>query len=240
MKKSNIITSLFIISIIVVFFTGCVKINSDEKLLIYYNDKYYNSAISNDYTYNSFWYPLSEADVIDTAFVCSKNDDINKLGKNDEVEIKKFSDESLNMFISHTDFWDEWLYCDTNFQFPSLSPDNIESISLKRFSEEKEWIDYYNSDNCIIIHNQKDIDSIINHINNIKTSSKNQSYNMNEVNNQSEICIKFYGINALYYLGIIAFADNNVVFYNAHEQQSNFNVLYEQCSSNQFDILKSN
>lgn len=80
-RKNKIITSLLIISMIVLFFTGCININSDEKLLIYYDDKYYNSAISNNYTYNSFWYPMSKADIIDTAFICSKNDDVNKLSK---------------------------------------------------------------------------------------------------------------------------------------------------------------
>lgn len=144
------------------------------------------------------------------------------------------------MFISHTDFWDEWLYCDTNYKFPSVSAENIESITLKNFSEDKEWIDYYNGDNCITIQNQNDIDNIINHLNNIKKSSKKQLYSINEVNNQSEICVKFYEINALYYLGIIAYADDNIVFYDAHEQQSYFSLLYEQNSSNPFDILKIN
>ena len=48
---------------------------------------------------------------------------------------------------------------------------------------------------------------------------------MNEVTNQAEICVKFKGINALYYLGIIAYVDNNVVFYDAHEFQSSFYLI---------------
>lgn len=239
-KMTKTITLFSIIIMIVSLFNSCAKNASDEDLLIYYDNKYYNSSISNDYTYNSFWYPLSDADIIDTAYACNKEDDVNKLGKKDKVEIKKYSDEELNMFILHTDFWDDWLFCDENYKFPSLSAENIEAIALKKFSEDKEWADYYNSDDCITIQNNDEIYSIINSLTNINKSSESQSFNMNEVSEESEICVKFKGINALYYLGIVAYANENVVFYDAHTKQSIFYLLYDENTSNPFDTLNRN
>lgn len=233
--KKKIISSILMIAIIVFSFSGCINTNLDENLLIYYDGKYYDSFISSADTYNSFWYPLSEPDITDKAFTCNKDDNIDNFGKKNEVKIEKFSDEELDMFISHTDFWDDWLFCDTNYKFPSLSAENIEKIALKKFTEDKDWVDYYKSDSCITIQNENDIDSIINSLNNIEKSSKLKSYNMNEVNNQAEICVKFKGINALYYLGIIAHADNNVVFYNAHTTQSLFYLIYDENASNLID-----
>lgn len=239
MKKYIKILSFFmIVSIIALYFSGCINTNSDEDFLIYYDGRYYNSCISDDYTYNSFWYPLSKVDITDTAFFCNKDDDVDSISKGNKVEIKKFSDEELDMFIIHTDFWDDWLYCDTNYEFPSLSADNIDVISLKKFSKDKDWVDYYYSDDCITIQNKYDIENIINNLNNLNKSSKSQSYNLYEVNNQAEICVKFKGINALYYLGIVAYVNDNVVFYDAHTKQSLFYLLYDKSTSNPFD--KSN
>lgn len=223
---------------IAICFHGCINMNSDKKLLIYYDGQYYNSSISNDYAYNSFWYPLKEATISDKAFTCNENDDVDKLDKRNEIEIKKFSDEELNMFISYTDFWDDWLFADTNYKFPSLSSDNIEMIALKNFSQDKEWIDYYYSDDCVVIQNKNDIENIINTLNNLDKSNNAQSYNMNEVNNQAEICVKFKEINALYYLGIIAYADDNVVFYNSHGKINSFYLLYDNNTESPFDVLK--
>lgn len=126
---------------------------------------------------------------------------------------------------------------DTNYKFPSLSSDNIEMIALKNFSQDKEWIDYY-SDDCVVIQNKNDIENIINTLNNLDKSNNAQSYNMNEVNNQAEICVKFKEINALYYLGIIAYADDNVVFYNSHGKINSFYLLYDNNTESPFDVLK--
>lgn len=239
MKKSiKIISSVLIIAIIAFNFSGCINNNLNEKFLLYYNDKYYDSYVSEDYSYNSFWYPLSEADITDNASFCNYNNDVDKNGKRNKVEIKIFSDPELNMFISHTDFWGDWLYCDTNYKFPSLSAENIEKIAIKKFSTDKDWVDYYKSDDCIIIQDENDIDSIISSLNSVKKSNKIKSYNMNEVYNQAEICIKFKGINALYYIGIVAYADNNVVFYNSHKTQSRFYLIYDENTSNPFNMLK--
>lgn len=226
MKKCiKIISSVLIISVITFTFSGCVNTNSNEAFLIYYDDKYYTSSVSKYYTYNSFWYPLEKTNVTDTAFVCNEDDDINELDKSNEIKISRFSDKELSMFILYTDFWDDWLYCDTSYEFPTLSSENIESIVIRKYSEDKEWIDYYNDRDCITINTEKDIDSVISSINNIEKSKNNKTYSINEVTNQAEICVKYKGINALYYLGIIAYVDNNVVFYDAHEIQSSFYLI---------------
>lgn len=237
MKKSiKIISSVLIISVITFTLSGCVNTNSDEDFLIYYDDKYYTSSISKYYSYNSFWYPLEKTDITDTAFICNEGDDINKLDKSNKIKISRFSDKELSMFILYSDFWDDWLYCDTSYELPILSLENIESIVIRKFSEDKEWIDYYNESDCITIKAEKDIDSVISSINSIKKSKETKSYSMNEVTNQAEICVKFKGINALYYLGIIAYVDNNVVFYDAHEFQSSFYLIYDENTSNPFKI----
>lgn len=210
--------------------------NSDEKYLIYYNDNYYDSYISKEYTYNSFWYPLCEADITDKAFICNRNDNINELGNENEVEIKKFSDEELSMFILYTDFWRDWLYCNTNYKIPEFTEDNIEEIVLKKGNETRKWIDYYNSNSYIAFQEQNDINSVLNGLNNMKTQEK--SYDFGEVQNKIEICVKFKDVNALYYIGIVAFVDNNVVFYNSHEKINSFYLLYDDNTENPFDTLK--
>ncbi len=224
----------FLLALVLFNFVGCIKMNSDEKYLIYYNGNYYDSYITDDYTYNSFWYTLCKADITDTAYTCNKNDNLSELGKN-EIEIQRFSDEELSMFILHNDFWGEWLYCNIDYKMPEITVNNIEKIVLKKATETSEWIDYYNSDTCIALEKQNDINTVLTSLKNRKTNKN--SYDFNEVKNQTEVCIKFQGINALYYIGIIAFVDDNVVFYNSHEKINSFYLLYDNNSENPFDAL---
>lgn len=123
-----------------IVFNGCTISDSDDDFLIYYDGNYYTSTISDDYTYNSFWYPLREATVIDKAYVCNQYD--------------------INQIIG------------TIFQI------------------------------------ERDSGGII-------------TYQMNEVTDIAEVCVKFEDVNSLYYIGILATSNNgDLVFYNAHSKQS--------------------
>lgn len=229
MKKSF---TACILLIAIIMLSGCVP-KSEENTLIYYNGKYFDSFISEDYTYNSFWTALSTADIEDKAYLCNYSEDTSKFGKKDETEIKRFSDKKLSMFILKADSFGEWLYLDTEYSLPSISSENIEEIIIKNNHEEN-LTDYYKSDSCVPIQDRGKITAIAEKLNEMEDLKGIKSYELKYIENPMEMYLKFKDINALYYVGMISKVNGNTVFYNAHKKQSAFYLMYEQNADNPF------
>ncbi len=221
-----------VLGIVILILSGC-SAQSVEKPLVLYNGRYYNSYISEDYTYSSFWYPLNEADITDTAYYCGKGEDTEKLGKDDETPIKRFSDKGLKMFVCVSDFNGEWLYLDTQYTLPSVSGENIEEAVIIGDSSESP-AELYNQNRCISIRDADKIACVAERFNELNGGGEPKAYEFKEIENPAELYIKFKDINALYYLCLVGKADLNTVFYNAHGKLDGFYTMYEQDKSNPF------
>lgn len=235
MKK--VISAVMILSILLCF-NGCEISDLDEEPLIYYNGKFYDNPIaSSGSRANTFWLPLSTADIEDTGYFCYENDDVTKLRNRDKVKIKRFSDEELSMFITFTDFWDEWLYLDTSYEMPSFSAEDIEEFVLKRLSDDA--VESYKKGRCIIIQDEDDIENIVNSLLSIDRSKNAKSYRAYEVHGSMDFYVKYKGINALYDFGIVGYAEKNLVFTNTHIDIEGIHyVVYDKDTPNPFDVLK--
>ena len=137
------------------------------------------------------------------------------------------------MFVCVSDFNGEWLYLDTQYTLPSVSGENIEEAVIIGDSSESP-AELYNQNRFISIRDADKIACVAEKFNELNGGGETKAYEFKEIENPSELYIKFKDINALYYLGLVGKADLNTVFYNAHGKLDGFYTMYEQDKSNPF------